>query len=75
LAEAKNDDPTYTMGVVEDVKPGEDGCVRTISIWYTNQGKKSKERSPPKVMTRPIHKIAVIVPIRYTFEDDMGNKG
>jgi hypothetical protein len=36
LAEAENDDPTYRLGVVEEVKLGEDGCVRTISIRYTN---------------------------------------
>ncbi|MFN9979250.1 MAG: hypothetical protein ACK53Y_05020, partial [bacterium] len=29
LAEAENDDPTYRMGIVDSVKPGEDGHVRT----------------------------------------------
>ncbi len=28
--------------------------------------------SPPKIMTRPIHKIAVIVPAGYVSEDDTG---
>jgi hypothetical protein len=60
------------MGVVVSVKPGEDGHVRTVSIRYTNPGKTSEEQSPPKITTRPIHKIAVIVPVDYVFEDDRG---
>ncbi len=74
LAEAENDDPTYRMGVVDSVKPGEDGHVRTVSIKYTNPGKTPEERSPPKFTTRPIHKVAVIVPVGYVFEDDHGTK-
>jgi hypothetical protein len=74
LAEAENDDPTYRMGVVDSVKPGEDGHVRTVNIRYTNPGKEPGERSPPKITTRPIHKIAVIVPVDYVFEDDLGSK-
>jgi hypothetical protein len=70
LAEAENDDPTYRMGVVDSVKPGEDGHVRTVNIRYTNPGKTPEERSPPKITTRPIHKVAVIVPVGYVFEDD-----
>jgi hypothetical protein len=74
LAEAENDDPTYRMGVVDSVKPGEDGHVRTVSIKYTNPGKTPEERSPPKFTTRPIHKVAVIVPVGYVFEDDHGTE-
>ncbi len=74
LAEAENDDPTYRMGVVDSVKPGEDGHVRTVSIKYTNPGKTPEERSPPKFTTRPIHKVAVIVPVGYVFEDDYGTE-
>jgi hypothetical protein len=70
LAEAENDDPTYRMGVVDSVKPGEDGHVRTVNIRYTNPGKTPEERSPPKFTTRPIHKVAVIVPVGYVFEND-----
>jgi hypothetical protein len=70
LAEAENDDPTYRMGVVDSVKLGEDGHVRTVSIRYTNPGKTPEERSPPKFTTRPTHKVAVIVPVGYVFEDD-----
>jgi hypothetical protein len=66
LAEAENNDPSYRMGVVEGVRPGEDGCVRTVSIQYTNPGKKPGERSLPKVTTRPIHRITVIVLVGYT---------
>ncbi len=72
LAEAENDDPTYRMGIVDSVKPGEDGHVWTVNIRYTNPGKGPGERSPPKITTRPIHKIAVIVPVDYVFEDDFG---
>jgi hypothetical protein len=74
LAEAENDDPTYRMGIVDSVKPGEDGHVRTVNIRYTNPGKGLGERSPPKITTRPIHKIAVIMPVDYVFEDDFGSR-
>jgi hypothetical protein len=74
LAEAENDDPTYRMGIVDSVKPGEDGHVRTVNIRYTNPGKEPGERSPPKITTRPIHKIAVIVPVDYVFENDFGSR-
>jgi hypothetical protein len=72
LAEAENDDPTYRLGVVEEVKPGEDGCVHTVSIRYKNPGKEPGKRSPFKIRTWPIHKIAVIVSAGYVFEDDAG---
>jgi hypothetical protein len=74
LAEAENDDPTYRIGVVDSIKPGEDGHVRTVSTKYTNPGKTPEERSPPKFTTRPIHKVAVIVPVGYVFEDDHGTE-
>ncbi len=57
---------------MDSVKAGEDGHVRTVSIQYTNPGRNPQERSPMKVTTRPIHKIAVIVPVDYRFEDDQG---
>jgi hypothetical protein len=57
-------------GVVEEVRPGEDGHVRTVSVPYTNPGKAPGEQSPLKETTRPVHKIAVIVPAGYVFEDD-----
>ena len=41
-----------------------------MNIRYTNPGKTPEERSPPKITTRPIHKVAVIVPVGYVFEDD-----
>jgi hypothetical protein len=72
LVEAENDDPTYRLGVVVEANPGEDGCVRTVRVQYTNPGKDPKERSPPKTTTRPIHKVAVIVPVGYVFENNMG---
>jgi hypothetical protein len=70
LAEAENDDPTYRLGVIDGVKTGEDGHVRTVNIRYTNPGKIAGTRSPPKTTTRPIHKIAVLVPVGYRFDED-----
>jgi hypothetical protein len=70
LAEAENDDPTYRLGQIVEVCPGEDGCVRTVRVQYTNPGKLEGGRSPPKITTRPIHKVAVIMPAGYTFKDD-----
>jgi hypothetical protein len=70
LAEAENDDPTYRLGQVVEACPGEDGCVRTVRVRYTNPGKPEGKRSPPKTTTRPIHKVAVVVPAEYVFEDD-----
>jgi hypothetical protein len=70
LAEAENDDPTYRLGQIVEACPGEDGCVRTVRVRYTNPGKPEGKRSPPKTTTRPIHKVAVIVPAEYVFEDD-----
>jgi hypothetical protein len=74
LAEAENDDPTYRLGVVVEANPGEDWCVRTVRVQYTNPGKSGGVRSPPKTTTRPIHKIAVIVPAGYVFKDDVSDK-
>jgi hypothetical protein len=42
-------------------------------VQYTNPGKAGAEWSPPKTTTRPIHKIAVIVPAGYVFEDDVSD--
>jgi hypothetical protein len=70
LAEAENDDPTYRLGQIVEASPGEDGCVRTVRVRYTNPGKPEGKRSPPKTTTRPIHKVAVVVPAEYVFEDD-----
>ncbi len=57
LVEAENVDPTYRMGIVEDIKTGEDGCVQTVSIRYTNPGKWSS----PKVTSRPSQRWRVLV--------------
>ncbi len=51
-----------------------DGCVRTVRVQYTNPGKAGgMTRSPPKITTRPIHKIAMMVPVEYAFEDEAGD--
>jgi hypothetical protein len=70
LAEAENDNPTYRLGQIVEACPGEDGCLRTVRVQYTNPGKPEGKRSPPKITTRPIHKVAVVVPAEYVFEDD-----
>ncbi len=44
--------------------------MRTVRVRYTNPGKPGGKRSPPKTTTRPIHKVAVVVPTEYVFEDD-----
>jgi hypothetical protein len=49
---------TYRLGRVEEVKLGDDGLVRTVSLKY----KLPTEKNYRKV-DRPIHGISVIVPI------------
>ena len=44
--------------------------MRTVRVRYTNPGKPEGKRSPPKTTTRPIQKVAVVVPADYVFEDD-----
>ncbi len=44
--------------------------MRTVRVRYTNPGKPEGKRSPPKTTSRPIHKVAVIIPAGYVFEDD-----
>jgi hypothetical protein len=67
LAEAENDDPTYRLGKVVETNPGEDGCVCTVRVQYTNPGKAGGvTQSPPKTTTQPIHKIAMMVRSRRT---------
>ncbi len=44
--------------------------MRTVRVRYTNPGKPEGKRSPPKTTTRPIRKVAVVVPAEYVFEDD-----
>ncbi len=41
-----------------------------MRVQYTNPGKPEGKRSPPRTTTRPIHKIAMVVPAEYVFEDD-----
>jgi hypothetical protein len=71
LEEAENNDPTYRLGKIVEANPREEGCVCTVRVQYTNPGKSEEKRSPPKTTTRPIHKVAVVVPVGYVFEDDV----
>ncbi len=41
--------------------------MRTVRVQYTNPGKSWEK---PKTTTRPIHKVAVVMPVEYMFEDD-----
>ncbi len=41
-----------------------------MRVQYNNPEKSEEKRSPPKTTTRPIHKVAVVVPVECVFEDD-----
>jgi hypothetical protein len=71
MIEKDDDDEFCRMGVVEEVKAGPDGCIRTATVRYTNPGGDPHRRSAPKLAIRPIHKLAVIVPVDYQFEEDL----
>jgi len=71
MLEKDDDDEFCRMGIVEEVKEGSDGHIRTATVKYTNPGGDPQSRSPPKLAVRPIHKLAVIVPAGYRFEEDV----
>ncbi len=71
MMEKDDDDEFCRMGVVEEVKAGPDGHVRTATVRYTNPGGGPDHRSAPKQAVRPVHKLAVIVPVDYRFEEDL----
>jgi hypothetical protein len=71
MMEKDDDDEFCRMGVVEEVKAGPDGCIRTATVRYTNPGGDPHHHSAPKLAVRPIHKLAVIVPVDYRFEEDL----
>jgi hypothetical protein len=71
MMEKDDDDEFCRMGIVEEVKEGSDGHVRTATVRYTNPGGDPHHRSAPKLAVRPIHKLAVIVPVDYRFEEDV----
>jgi hypothetical protein len=70
MMEKDDDDEFCRMGVVEEVKAGPDGCIRTATVRYTNPGGDPHHRSAPKLAIRPIHKLAVIVLVDYQFKED-----
>jgi hypothetical protein len=43
VAKAENDDPTYKLGQIVEACPGEDRCVRTVRVQYTNPGKSEEK--------------------------------
>jgi hypothetical protein len=55
--------------MVVSVKPVEDGQIRMARVYYMNPGSHPHTWSPPKLDMRPIHKLAVIVPAGYCFEE------
>jgi hypothetical protein len=71
MMEKDDDDEFCRMGVVEEVKAGPDGCIRTATVRYTNSGGDPHHRSAPKLAVCPIHKLAVIMPVDYRFEEDL----
>ena len=71
MMEKDDDDEFCRMGIVEEVKEGPDGRIRTATVRYTNPGGDPQHRSAPKLAVCPIHKLAVIVPVDYRFEEDM----
>jgi hypothetical protein len=74
MMEKDDDDEFCRMGIVEEVKAGPDGCIRTATVKYTNPGGDPYHRSAPKAAVRPIHKLAVIVPADYRFEEDLAEE-
>jgi hypothetical protein len=71
MMEKDNDDEFCRMGIIEEVKEGPDGCIRTATVRYTNPGGDPGSPSSPKSAVRPIHKLAVIVPVDYRFQEDL----
>ncbi len=71
MMEKDDDDEFCRMGVVEEVKAGPDDRIRTATVRYTNPGGDPHHHSAPKLAVRPIHKLAVIVPVDYRFEEDL----
>jgi hypothetical protein len=71
MMEKDDDDEFCRKGIVEEVKAGPDGCIRTATVRYTNPRGDPYHRSAPKSAVRPIHKLAVIVPVGYRFEEDL----
>ncbi len=74
MMEKDDDDEFCRMGIVEEVKEGPDGHIRTATVRYTNPGGDPHHRSAPKLAVRPIHKLAVIVPVDYRFEEDVATE-
>jgi hypothetical protein len=74
MIEKDDNDEFCRMGIVEEVKEGPDGCIRTATVRHSNPGGEPCSRSNPKLAVRPIHKLAVIVPVDYRFEEDLAGE-
>ncbi len=74
MLEKDDDDEFCRMGIVEEVKAGPDVCIRTATMKYTNPGGDPYHLSAPKSAVCPIHKLAVIVPVDYRFEEDLAKE-
>jgi hypothetical protein len=74
MMEKDDDDEFCRMGILEEVKEGPDGHIRTATVRYTNPGGEPQHRSAHKLAVRPIHKLAVIVPVDYRFEEDVATE-
>jgi hypothetical protein len=71
MMEKDDDNEFCKIEIVQEVKPGEDGNIRTATVQYTNPGGDPHSRSPPKLAVRPFHKLAVTVHVDYRFEEDL----
>ncbi len=58
MMEKDDDNEFCRMGVVEEVKAGPDGCIRTATVRYTNPGGNPHHRSAPK-LANPTHSQAI----------------
>ena len=56
---------TYRLGRVTEVQKGDDGLVRKVKLQYKLPGEKKS-----RTVSRPIHGIAVIVPIEDQKDDE-----
>ena len=64
----------YKMGIVTDVFPSDDGKIRSVEVSYKNiQGGESYDGVKYTSVTRPVHKLVVIVPAEEQGDDDSNN--
>jgi hypothetical protein len=70
--ETDEDDDSCKLEVVDSVKPGENDRVRQPQCDIPTLEMINQPHPPPKLAVRHINKPAVVLPVRYCFEDDLG---